>query len=103
MHQSKGSKPQSFTVFRSAAEEVRVKIEKQAWENEGGHMKSTKGRVTHVPNAVLPYVAVLTHPGDEATEHSFATMREAEAFIKANTPESGTVLSTLYDRPASAS
>jgi len=73
----------------------------QSCDNEGGHMSSTAGRVTRVPGAELPYVAVLSHHDSDATEHSFATMREAEAFIKRNTPPQGRLLSTLYDRPAS--
>jgi hypothetical protein len=67
---------------------------------EGGHMSSTAGRVIRRPAAVLPYVAVLAHHDGEATEHGFATMREAEAFIKRNTPPTGRTLSELYDRPA---
>jgi hypothetical protein len=63
-------------------------------------MSSTAGRVTHVSGADLPYVVVLTHHESEPTKHSFATMREAEAFIKRNTPVPGRVLSALYDRPA---
>ena len=73
----------------------------QVWDNEGGHMSSTAGRVTHVAGAELPYLVVLTHHGSEATEHSFATMRDAEAFIKRNTPVAGPALSALYDRPSS--
>jgi hypothetical protein len=72
-------------------------------ENEGGHMSSTGGRVVRVPDAELPYVAVLSHHESEATEHAFATMREAEAFIKRNTPPLARSLSALYDRPASDS
>jgi hypothetical protein len=75
--------------------------EEQNWENEGGHMSSTAGRVMHVAEAELPYVVVLTHHESEATEHGFATMREAEAFIKRNTPVPRRALSKLYDRPAS--
>jgi hypothetical protein len=75
--------------------------EEQSWENEGGHMSSMAGRVRRVTDAELPYVAVLSHHESEATEHSFATMREAEAFIKRNTPPPGRSLSALYDRPAS--
>jgi hypothetical protein len=73
----------------------------QAWDNEGGHMSSTAGRVMRTAGAELPYVAILSHHGSEATEHAFATMREAEAFIKRNTPVVGPGLSALYDRPAS--
>jgi hypothetical protein len=68
---------------------------------EGGHMSSTGGRVTHALGAELPYVVVLSHHESEATEHGFATMREAEAFIKRNTPVPHRALSALYDRPAS--
>jgi hypothetical protein len=95
------SKDTSFTVFRSAAEEVEMKRDEQAWDSEGGHMSSTTGRVMRVSGAKLMYVAILDHHGSEATEHGFATMREAEAFIKRNTPVPGAVLSTIYDRPAS--
>lgn len=73
----------------------------QSWANEGGHMSSTAGRVTRVSGAELPYVAILSHHESEATEHAFATMREAEAFIKRNTPPLARSLSSLYDRPAS--
>lgn len=75
--------------------------EEQTFEGEGGHMSSTAGRVMQVAGADLPFVAVLSHHGIEATEHAFATMREAEAFIKRNTPVPGRTLSELYDRPAS--
>ncbi len=68
---------------------------------EGGHMSSTFGRVIQRPGAGLPFVAILSHHGSECTEHAFATMREAEAFIKRNTPVPARALSALYDRPAS--
>ena len=103
------AKDKSFTAFRSAAEEVDTKLasdatkrEEQSWDNEGGHMSSTSGRVTRASNADLPYVVFLEHHGGETSEHAFATMREAEAFIKRNTPVPGAVLATTYDRPASA-
>lgn len=100
MHRSQDSKRKSFTVFRSAREEAETKRGEDEWDNEGGHMSATSGHVMHVPTAKLPYVVVLTHHGSEATEHGFATMREAEAFIKRNTPVPGRKLSPLYDRPA---
>lgn len=89
-----------FTVFRTAAEEAQMRRDEHARDNEGGHMSSTGGRVTRKPESELPYVVTLTHHLSEATEHSFASMREAEAFIKRNTPVPGAVLSTTYDRPA---
>jgi hypothetical protein len=47
----------------------------------------------------LPFVVTLTRPEGEPIEHGFATMREAESFIKRNTPVPGRTLSALYDRP----
>jgi hypothetical protein len=70
-------------------------------DDEGGHMSSTAGRVRRVPGAKLPYVVTLSHHLSDASKHSFATMQEAEAFIKRNTPVPGAALSTTYDRPAS--
>ncbi|WP_341633548.1 hypothetical protein [Sphingomonas agri] len=109
MHDPGDAKDKSFTAFRSAAEEAdtkrhsdATKREEQSWDNEGGHMSSTAGRVTRVSRTDLPYVVMLEHHGSETSEHAFATMREAEAFIKRNTPVPGAVLATTYDRPASA-
>jgi len=110
MHDTGDAKDKFFTVFHSAAEEADTKREndamkrqEQSWDNEGGHMSSTAGRITRVSSADLPYVVTLAHHDSEATEHGFATMREAEAFIKRNTPVPGAVLATTYDSPASAS
>jgi hypothetical protein len=105
MQDYRKSKGKSFTAFRSAAEEAEMKRAKtdlkREEDNEGGHMSSSAGRVIHVADADLPFVVVLDHDGSEATEHGFATMREAEAFIKRNTPVPGRTISQLYDRPAS--
>jgi hypothetical protein len=90
-----------FTVFRSAAEEAAMRVEQETWDNEGGHTSATAGRVMHNSSAKLPYTAILQRHFSEATEHHFATMREAEAFIRRNTPVPGASLSKLYDRPAS--
>jgi hypothetical protein len=94
------SKGKDATAFGSAPEGAEMKREQQSWENEGGHMSSMAGRVMHFAGAELPFVAVLTHHASDATEHGFATMRQAEAFIKRNTPVPGRTLSPLYDRPA---
>jgi hypothetical protein len=101
MPSSGSSKDTTFTIFRTAAEEAQLRQDEHAWDNEGGHMSSTGGRVVRRPEAELQYVVTLTHHLSEATEHSFASMREAEAFIKRNTPVPGAALSTTYDRPAS--
>jgi len=90
----------SFTPFSSAAEEVAMRSV-QATANQDGRMSSTAGRIKHVPGMDLPFVVTLTHHKCEATEHPFATMREAEAFVERSTPVPRPALSALYDRPAS--
>ena len=75
-----------FTPFYSVSEEAQTKTEEQGSDNEGGHMSSTCGRIVRAPGADLPYKVVLTHHGRDETTQSFATMREAEAFIRRNTP-----------------
>ena len=92
------SKPKHFSAFQSAAEEAATKAEHDNWDNEGGHMSSTAGRIMRTPETALPYRVVLTQDGRTTTEHAFATMREAEAFIRRNTPVPGASLSKLYDR-----
>lgn len=94
MPSSGSSKNMSFTVFRTAAEEAQMKRDEQAWDNEDGHVRSTGGQVARVSGAKLPFVVTLTHHLCEATTHSFVSMREAETFIKRNTPVPGAVLST---------
>ena len=103
MQDPQNRKRKSVSAFRSAAEEAQTKRENQASATGGGRMSSTSGRVRHDPDAELPFVVTLTRPEGEPTEHGFATMREAEAFIKRNTPEPGRTLSALYDRPSSDS
>jgi hypothetical protein len=75
-------------------------LEQENWENEGGHMSCSAGRVSYKAGSDLPYQAVLTRPHGQPLYRSFATMREAEAFIRRNTPVPARALSTLYDRPA---
>lgn len=87
-----------FTPFRSAAEEDATNRGEESWDNEGGHMSSTEGRIVRTPGCDLPYKVILTHCGRAETERSFASMREAEAFIRRNTPVPP-VAHTLYDRP----
>jgi hypothetical protein len=86
------------SAFAPATGESVTKDDRQ--RDEGGHMSSMRGRVMHVSGAPLPFVAVLEHHERECTKRGFATMREAEAFIKRNTPPPGRALSALYDRPA---
>jgi len=63
------------------------------------HMSSRFGRVVRTPDPDLPYTAILTHDQCAETECSFATMREAEAFISGNTPRPKS-RSTFWDRDA---
>ena len=76
-----------------------MKAEQENWDNEGGHMNSTAGRVVRTPRGVMPYKVVLTHDVGPATEYAFATMQEAEAFIRRNTPRPAARCS-LFDRAA---
>ena len=79
------AKVKSFTAFRSAAEEADTKLandvakrEEQSWDNEGGHMSSTSGRVTRASSA--------DHPGHALSESSYA-LEQIE--VAANRSENG--------------
>jgi hypothetical protein len=87
-----------FTPFYSVAEEKMARMEQECGDSEGGHMTPRCGRVVRAPGVDLPYKVVLTH-GRAETTHRFATMRDAEAFVRRNTPVPP-ALSTLYDRDA---
>jgi hypothetical protein len=67
--------------------------------DEGGHMSSRFGRILRTTTPGLPYKAILTHDECAETERSFATMREAEDFIRRNTPLPRP-RSTFWDRDA---
>ena len=60
-----------------------------------------RSNITYQRDADLPYAVVLMRTHGRLFEKSFATMREAETFIRRNSPASLPALSTLYDRPAS--
>jgi hypothetical protein len=93
----KESKRKNFSVFRSAAEEADIKSGEQNWDNEGGHMSCTSGRILSVPGSDKPFKVIMSREGGETSEHLFATMREAEAFIRRNTPRPPE-RETTYDR-----
>lgn len=90
-----------FTAFRSAGEEAAMQAGEAEWDNEGGHMSFTAGRIVRTPADVFPYKVVMSHHGRADTARAFDTMREAEAFIRRNTPVPAP-RRTLYDRPADA-
>jgi hypothetical protein len=98
-HRAKARK--HFTAFRSAAEEATAKLERESWDNEGGAASAPAngGCVIYTPGEDLPYKVLLIHRGRPDSEHPFATMRDAEAFIRHTTPRPAP-LSKLYDRDA---
>ena len=69
------------------------------YKGEGGQMSSRFGRIVRTSDPELPYKAILTHDQCAETECAFATMREAEAFIRRNTPRPK-ARSTFWDRDA---
>lgn len=89
-------KHKSFSVFRSAAEEAEMKNDERNWENEGGHMSCTSGRIVSVRSNDKPFKVIMSREDGEISEHLFATMREAEGFIRRNTPRPPE-RSTTYD------
>jgi hypothetical protein len=93
-------KDEGFSIFRSAGEEAEMKErDERQQEGEGGHMSCTSGRVVSSPGAKLPFKAVMTRADGDTFEVSFATSREAEAFVCRNTP-CPPARSTTYDRDA---
>lgn len=95
------SKVRGFSAFRSAAEEAEMKILNQPRDNEGGHMSCTSGRIVRVIGGHSRFKAIMSQAGGGTIEVEFATMREAEAFVRRNTP-CADERSTLYDRDAEA-
>ena len=67
------------------------------YSDEGGHMSSSHGRIVRTSDPDRPYKAILTHDVCAETECAFATMREAEAYIRRNTPRPKP-RSTFWDR-----
>lgn len=87
----------SFSIFRSAGEMADMrKGDAQPRAHEGGHMSCTCGRIVSSPGTGLPFTAVMTREDGSTFEVSFATMGDAEAFIRRNTP-SPSKRSTTYD------
>ena len=89
--------PEHFTAFLSVREEAGRAEEH--WENEGGHMSATQGRIISTPDGRVPYKVILSHHGSADTERPFASMRAAEAYVRRNTPRPA-ARSTLWDRDA---
>lgn len=85
-------KIRGFSAFRSAAEEAETKK-----DHESGHMSFRSGRIVRVSGTDKPFKAIMSEEGGGTLEREFVTMREAEAFVRKNTPR-GDERSTLYDR-----
>lgn len=97
MDSSKKSKGRGFSIFRSAAEEAEMKNDEHNREDEGGHMSCTSGRIVSVPGSDKQFKVIMSRESGPESEHLFATMREAEAFIRRNTPRPPE-RSTTFDR-----
>jgi hypothetical protein len=95
-------KAKGFSAFRSAAEEARMKRLEHPGHDEGGHMSCTSGKIVQVMGTHNRFKAVMSQARGGAIEFEFATMREAEAFVRRNTPRPDE-RSTLYDRDAEPS
>lgn len=89
-----------FTPFYSAADEAASAQERT---DEGGSTALLRGCIVYTPTVDLAYKVLLIHRGRADSEHLFATMREAEAFIRRRTPLPAPPLSKLYDRNAGES
>jgi hypothetical protein len=116
MRKNRTAKTQHFTVFRSAAEEVKERQAMNEWLDMGrlllaesdqvvANGKSEKdcdasakdtwaneGGHMHAKSGYIvqtspgAFKVVLNHEGGDDTEQSCATIREGEAFIRRNTP-----------------
>ena len=94
---SSGKKGASFSIFRSAGEEAEMrKCNEPQREDEGGHMSCARGRIVSSPGSEMPFKAVMTRDDGTTFDVTFASMGEAEAFIRRNTP-SPAHRSTTYD------
>jgi hypothetical protein len=99
MSDPKGPKRKGFSIFRSARDEADMKREEANWDNEGGHMSCTSGRIVSQPGSSKPFMVIMSRETGETSEHLFTTMLEAEAFIRRNTPRPHP-RSTTYDHGA---
>ena len=99
MSETERSKRKPFSIFRSAKDEAEMKGDEAHREDQSWSASSTVGQIVATPGADLPYKVVLTKGDGESTEHGFATIREAEDFIRRNTPRPP-ARSTTYDHGA---
>ena len=85
-----------FSIFRSARDEANMRDAGGRRENEGGHMSCSSGRIVSTPGLESAFKAVMVRADGSTFEVGFASMGDAEAFIRRNTP-SPADRSTTYD------
>jgi hypothetical protein len=93
------SRPKQSACSHLAGEPTANRGTLQVGEIEGGHMSSRFGRIVRDPSAERPYRVILSHDEGPESQRAFATMREAEAFIRRNTPRPR-ARDTFWDREA---
>jgi hypothetical protein len=93
----KDAKGRGYSIFRAAAEEAAIKTgDTLRRADEGGHMSCTSGRIVSRLSAGMLFTAVITREDGTTFEVDFATMSDAEAFVRRNTP-AASARSTTYD------
>lgn len=91
--------PKHPTRPHRVAEPASIERALQVPEFEGGHMSSRFGRIVRDPSAKRAYKVILSHDEGPESERAFTTMREAEAFVRRNTPRPR-ARNTFWDREA---
>jgi len=86
------------TPEHGTAERAEMKRGEQGWDNEGGRRQWRAPRIVHVANSELAYHVMV----GRTVKACFATMRDAENFVRRTGSGSAPSLSALYDRPKDA-
>ena len=93
------SKPHRSDL-RTAAESADMRAAQEHWDNDGGQM-CVAGRIVLKREGNLRYAVILTRDEGGFIQRAFATMREAEAFLRRNTPVAVSA-GSIFERPADA-
>jgi hypothetical protein len=93
----RGGKDRGFSIFRSAGEEAELRRDGETQhDHESGHASCVSGRIVSRRGTPMPFTAVMKREDGTAFEVDFASMGEAETFIRRNTPRPAPRLTT-YD------